>query len=226
MAKVDGVHRPRRAARRERCVTPGKTPLSGTTTPRCPREEMVSTKQKSLFEFGSRIHRSAEISECGRYRWWLRRSWTLRDDRWLRVPGRGVCCFVMLNPSTADAERDDPTIRRCIGFAKKWGYDTLSVRNLFPYRATNPKELLTASHVTGGTRGDVELLAAMTANLVVCAWGANVPFSRDKEALAMFDDQFPGVQLYCLGVTKQGFPRHPLYVKSDAVPLLFPGYGP
>lgn len=168
-----------------------------------------------------KIERSAEISECGRYRWWLRRSWQIWDAHRGHIPGKGVCCFVMLNPSTADGTQDDPTIRRCIGFASSWGYDTLSVRNLFPWRATDPKELFHASTVTGGHRGDVELLAACTADMVVAAWGAGVPFGRDVEALRMFRGAFPGVPIYCLGTTKFGKPRHPLYVKADTQPQPF-----
>ena len=92
------------------------------------------------------MKRSAEISECGKYRWWLRR-------RWADGP---VVCFVMLNPSTADAEQDDPTIRRCIGFAQAWGCGALEVRNLFPFRATNPADMLKAAKagvdIRGGSR--------------------------------------------------------------------------
>jgi hypothetical protein len=175
----------------------------------------------TLFETDYKhVRRSAEISECGRYRWWLRRSWDIWD-RGEHVQGKGVVCFVMLNPSTADAMQDDPTIRRCIGFAKAWGYDTLSVRNLFPWRATDPKELLTAPHVTGGHRGDTELLVSCTAHLVVAAWGAGVPFSRDREAMAMFRDHFQSVPIFCLGTTKHGHPRHPLYVKATTTPILY-----
>lgn len=173
------------------------------------------------------IHRSAEISDCGRYRWWLRRSWVLRDASGMPVRGKGVCCFVMLNPSTADGTQDDPTIRRCINFARGWGYDTLSVRNLFPWRATEPKELAAAnkagSDITGGIRGEHELLAACTADLVIVAWGSGVPFCRDQEALAMFGDQFPAKPLYCLKLSSAGKPWHPLYVKGDAQPILFRG---
>lgn len=167
----------------------------------------------------SRILRSAEVSDCGRYRWWLRRSWTYQNLEGTKR-GKGVVCFVMLNPSTADGTQDDPTIRRCILFAQSWGYDTLSVRNLFPWRATDPKELFNATTVTGGHRGDIELLAAMTADLVVAAWGAGVPFDRDVEAMKLFE-AFPNKEIYCLGLTKHGKPRHPLYVKSIAQPQLF-----
>ena len=170
----------------------------------------------------SRIHRYADISDCGRYRWWLRRSWKLWKDG-EHVQGKGVCCFVMLNPSTADGLMDDPTIRRCIGFAMDWGYDALSVRNLFPWRATDPKELLgkERSVVTGGGPGNAELLAAASADIIVIAWGAKVPYDRDLEAMEMFRRNFPDKPLYCLGKTKHGHPRHPLYVKADTEPILF-----
>lgn len=172
----------------------------------------------AMFEY---VTKSAEVSECGRYRWWLRRGWKNWNKLGLPVKSLGVCCFVMLNPSTADDRQDDPTIRRCICFAKTWGYDTLSVRNLFAWRATDPRELFNAESVTGGQRGDSELLAACTADLTVLAWGANVPFCRDKQALEMFTRSFPGKPLYCLGLTKAGNPRHPLYVRSEATPILF-----
>lgn len=159
-----------------------------------------------------RVHKSAEISDCGRYRWWLRRSWSYFEKGQV-MRGKGVCCFVMLNPSTADGLVDDPTIRRCIGFAQDWGYNVLSVRNLFPWRATDPNELFQASTVTGGARGEAELLAAATSDLLVVAWGAKVPFGRDREALALFEKGFPTVPLWCLGQTKNHRPRHPLYVK-------------
>ena len=129
----------------------------------------------------------------------------------------------MLNPSTADGLQDDPTIRRCVGFAQRWGYNVLSVRNLFPWRATDPAELFQVETVTGGVRGDTELLAACTADLVVVAWGASVPFLRDRAALELFAANFPAVPLWCLGVTKHGHPRHPLYVRADTVPVLFRG---
>lgn len=177
----------------------------------------------TLFETTNRIDRSAEISECGRYRWWLRRSWQLWDDQGQHVEGKGVCCFVMLNPSTADAMQDDPTIRRCIGFARAWGYDTLSVRNLFPWRATDPKELLVIDrgHCLGSPRGGIELMAAATADMLVAAWGAGVPFERDREVLRAWRDSFPAMPIYCLGTTKHGHPRHPLYVKADTLPVRF-----
>lgn len=116
----------------------------------------------------------------------------------------------MLNPSTAEAEIDDPTIRRCMAFAQAWGYSALSVRNLFALRATNPREILKAEDPVG-PQGDTELAVATTASRVVVAWGAKVPFDRDRKAMAMLQ----GVPLWCLGTTKHGHPRHPLYVAGS-----------
>ncbi len=153
------------------------------------------------------MKRSAELSPCGRYRWWLRREWPGGNGQ--------VVCFMMLNPSTADAEIDDPTIRRCIQFAKDWGYSTLSVRNLFAYRATDPKALLHAADPVGGSRGTCELLTGCTAHLTVAAWGASVPLARDTAVLTLIAQRFPGKELWCLGRTKAGKPRHPLYVRAS-----------
>jgi len=166
----------------------------------------------------SYISKSASLSECGMYRYTLERSWAFLDGSTL-VLGKGTCCFVMLNPSTADGTQDDPTIRRCINFARSWGYDKLVVRNLFPWRATDPRDLFNAETVIGGDRGNQELLNALDADLVICAWGASVPFRRDLEALEMFS-RFPK-RLHCLELTKHGKPRHPLYVRADRQPQVF-----
>jgi len=158
-------------------------------------------------EYG-RMKRTAEISVDGRYRYVLRRTW--------KTGGNGEhVTFVMLNPSTADHEIDDPTIRRCIGFTKTWGYSGLSVRNLFSFRATDPKELLNAEDPVG-PRGNVEVLAALTADLVIVAWGTGVPFNRDRIVLGWFRER--GTPLFCLGTAKSGDPRHPLYVRAGKKP--------
>lgn len=155
------------------------------------------------------MKRSAEISECGKYRWWLHRSW---DDA---LP---LVCFVMLNPSTADAEQDDPTIRRCIGYAKAWGFGALSVRNLYPWRATKPSDLKKAmllNDVMGGDRGRNELRAAMTADLVVCAWGRNASDYAAQRFVALTDP----TPLWCLGFTASGQPVHPLMQAANLKPV-------
>jgi hypothetical protein len=154
--------------------------------------------------------RSAGLSECGRYRYWLRRSWQTGGD------GRTLC-FCMLNPSTADGLTDDPTARRCMAFTRAWGFSSLVLRNLFALRATDPAELLRAPDPVG-PRGDAELAAARSADLVVAAWGASVPHGREARALEIL----AGTPLYCLGVTRAGAPRHPLYVKGDLTPVPWP----
>lgn len=160
--------------------------------------------QRTLFDCYSGLKRAAHLSSDGRYRWWLQRSWQHGGD------GR-VVCFVMLNPSTADALIDDPTVRRCMGFAARWGFSRLLIRNLFALRATKPAELTTAHDPTGGHYGDAELATAASADVTVAAWGAHVPFGRDEEVLRILS----GATLYCLGKTKNGCPRHPLYVRAD-----------
>lgn len=154
------------------------------------------------------LERSAEISECGRYRWSLRRR--VSNDNDLSV------CFVMLNPSTADGLQDDPTIRRCIGFAKSWGYGILEVRNLFPWRATKKRELLKADNPTGDPRGLAELGNAHKSDLMIAAWGTWVPFDRDLTIKLLYRRGRP---IYCLKVLPNGRPQHPLFVPADQHPV-------
>ena len=135
---------------------------------------------------------------------------------WADGNGTSVC-FVMLNPSTADDVSDDHTIRRCMRFARDWGYSRLVVRNLFAVRATDPKELLTLELPTGGSSGNRAIRAACRCDLVVAAWGAFVPFNRTHAAARLL----VGVELVCLGTTKNGNPRHPLYVPHQTKPVPF-----
>ena len=110
------------------------------------------------------LTRAATISACTKYRYSLRRTWQ---------EGGRVVCFIMLNPSTADADIDDPTIRRCVGFGKSWGYDALEVVNLFAWRETEPKFLITPSDPIGPDNDGAILEASGRAELVVCAWGSH-----------------------------------------------------
>lgn len=150
----------------------------------------------------------AVISDCGRYRFRLTRRW-----------GDGPTCgFIMLNPSTADAETDDPTIRRCISFAKREGCGGLVVVNLYAFRATKPADLwaLDASERIGGPQSEAEFHRAIQeAEIMIAAWGA------DTKRAEHWIVQRYGSNLQCLGKTKGGHPRHPLYVRGDAplVPL-------
>ena len=117
-------------------------------------------------------------------------------------------CFVMLNPSTADAFRDDPTLRRCIGFARAWGFGGLEVVNLYSYRATAPADLKKAL-LPNGPDNDAHLHAAATgAARVVAAWGNHGDPSRVAAVLSLL--RAAAGQVWCLGQTRTGAPRHPL----------------
>lgn len=150
----------------------------------------------------------AYISDDGVYRYNLVRDWAGDPD------SRGML-FVMLNPSTADAVEDDPTIRRCINFAKREGCGYLEVVNLFAFRATEPANMKAADDPIGPENDIVIRQALDDADVVVCGWGAHGSFNgRDKEVVALIRDS--GHDALALGVTKAGQPRHPLYLKNDA----------
>jgi hypothetical protein len=159
--------------------------------------------------------RGATFSDCGRYRYSLWRHWS-------DAPGRVL--FVMLNPSTADATQDDPTIRRCIGFARSWGAGGIRICNLYAWRATNPKDLpaLGAVGEDWGSailnRNDLAIRAAAAdASRIIAAWGANrgpVPFRASRVL-----DLLSRHRVEALKLTKDGDPGHPLYVHGDTEPM-------
>ena len=147
---------------------------------------------------------SAVISADQQYRYLLRREFG---------GGSGACLFVMINPSTADAELDDPTIRRCITFAQREGCSTLEVVNLYAYRSTDPKQLWQVFDPVGPDNDCHIKVAVSRADIVIAAWGANAKRLRAKSVTRLIPDG------YALGFTKDGTPKHPLYLKLDA-PLL------
>ena len=152
---------------------------------------------------------SAVISECTRYRYRLSR----------QLVGAGVVAFVMLNPSTADAETDDATIRRCIGYARAWGFGLLEVVNLFAWRATNPAELLAATDPIGPDNDEHIIAVTRNADLVIAAWGAGgVLHDRDRNVSCLLGHF--GVALNALVKTRNGMPGHPLRLRKDAKPFL------
>ena len=166
---------------------------------------------------------SAVISECGRWRYLLRRDLGLgagNCDGEGEGEEDGVVNFVMLNPSTADAVHDDPTIRRCIGFARRWGYRELLVTNLFALRTPDPLVLRRAADPVGPENDRYLQEAAGAAGLVVVAWGMHGALhGRDAAVLAQLDTLV--VRLGHLGVTGAGLPRHPLFVRGDVAPSPF-----
>ena len=151
--------------------------------------------------------KAAVLSPCRTWRYRLERQWDT---------GKPTSLFIMLNPSTADGRIDDPTIRRCIAFARGWGMGRLIVCNLFAFRSTDPRALLVAPDPVGPDN-DAHIASAAQSvgagGIIVCAWGASGS-SRDISHLV------PN-ELYCLGVTKAGHPRHPLYLRRDTKPQPF-----
>ena len=150
----------------------------------------------------------ATVSDCGRYRYNLIRVW---DAQLPRV------CWIMLNPSTADAATDDPTIRKCIGFARRWGFGSIEVINVYPFRCTNPKDLPDGEEIEGN--GILQYgswrRALGRCQKGIAAWGAHDVGPRDEVAIDMFRD------LDCLGTTQDGSPKHPLYPPYDTVVVAF-----
>lgn len=158
------------------------------------------------------LQSAARLSECRRYRYTLSRTW-----------GAGPrVCWLMLNPSTADGREDDPTIRRCVDFARKFGASSMLVVNLFALRATDPMELVGADDPVGPGNNDVIADAVHASNrLVLCAWGAPSN-ARLRALVAARARAVVGVlkndRLYSLGTTKDGSPRHPLYLPASTMP--------
>ena len=147
---------------------------------------------------------SAVISECGKFRYRLGRRWDATCE---------VLAYVMLNPSTADAEQDDATIRRCIGFAKAHGFGGIEVVNLYAYRATKPADLRKAGYPVGPENDAHIESVARHAGTVCVAWGSNVAgLERPQIVLPMLRNL--GVQPMCLNITKSGFPSHPLMLPA------------
>lgn len=157
----------------------------------------------------------AIISECGRWRYALHR-------RLPTAAPRKSCLFLMLNPSTADWRLNDPTIRRDIGFAIDWRCTDLFVGNLFAWRATDPRELEKNNVGDGDIVGpgnmdwvramvDVVLNREDEPGIIVAAWGAGGGYMDQDRTLMGW---IPGAPVQCLGHTKEGHPKHPLYLKK------------
>jgi hypothetical protein len=154
-------------------------------------------------------YRDALISPGGTYRYWLERRWSGADANSPYV------LWCMLNPSTADAHIDDPTLRRVVGFSDSWGFGRAIVVNLYAYRATNPAELrkLDADY-RAGPQNEYHIeqwLGLSTMRMFVCAWGGN--------RIDPVPDIIQNATRYYLMLTRGGEPSHPLYLPGN---LLYP----
>lgn len=198
------------------------------------------------------VSQGAQISIDGRYRYRLWREWrngNTPDENWLwmyeddgtpALDGGGYhlgtpksVLFIMLNPSTADAAVDDPTIRRCVGFCKAWGYDRLEVANLFAYRTKDPAELLALSDADNpeGPENSAtierlieapEAFFGSAVDKIVCAWGNHgAHLGQDETVLGWLAGREQ--DCFALRISKDGHPGHPLYLPADAQLMPFRG---
>lgn len=158
------------------------------------------------------IRKSAHLSPGGLYRYRLARAWG-------SAPALGI---VMLNPSTADADIDDPTIRRCMSFARREGYGGIDVANLFPFRTPSPKALKAASDPLGRNADRALRHLCRDVQDILCGWGAHGAWrNRAAEVIELLQSHVRG-HLYALKYTQSGQPMHPLYLKADTPFLPFP----
>ena len=150
------------------------------------------------------MRNGATLSPCRTYRYDLWRTW---------LSGDGYAVFIGLNPSTADETTDDPTIRRCVAFAKAWGYAGLCMTNLFAFRATQPKDMMQASDPVGPFNNAYLTAAACRAGVVIAAWGVHgTHHNRDRTVRELLP------RLHYLRLTKGGHPGHPLYLPAALRP--------
>lgn len=159
------------------------------------------------------VRGAAQFSPCGQYRYWLARYWG-------NGPSESYALWIGLNPSTAEADCDDPTIRREIEFTRREGLTSYRKVNLFDYRATNPKVLSSPDVKPCSVENFSTILRfanSDNAKLILAAWGV-VPASL-RWTMEYLMDRMATRNIWCLGVTKDGSPRHPLYVRGDA-PLM------
>ena len=160
------------------------------------------------------MSRTTILSPDRVYRYTLWREWDMTNPAYLNVIG--------LNPSTADETEDDPTIRKCIGFAKRLGYGALCMTNLFAFRATDPQMMLAHPAPIGPDNVMHLEQCARQAGLVIAAWGCDGHHgNQDRNVQWLLAESIPPVALHCLKRNKDGSPGHPLYLPYTAKPLIY-----
>lgn len=158
------------------------------------------------------MNRGATLSPCGRYRYALWREWDL---------ARPTVVFCGLNPSTADANKDDATIRRDLGFARAWGFGRLLKVNAYGWRATDPKAMLAAADPFGPENLATVLYWARNCELFVACWGNNI---REVDAFRLRARlREAGVSIHVLRLTQRGNPEHTLRLPRNLRPVTWPG---
>lgn len=173
--------------------------------------DFFRTRSRSTFSGGQSS--GADFSDCGKYRYKLWRTWNVHRDKLV---------VIMLNPSTADAVQDDPTVRRMINRARAMNLGGLVVLNLFAYRTKSPEDMKRAKDPIGPYNDGFILHAVEGAKMVICGWGVHGGhLSRDWEVLDLL--RASDIKMHALGITKDGHPRHPLYIPNAAKPVRFGG---
>jgi hypothetical protein len=192
----------------------GCMPGEGGSTPLIVELERVLGEQADpvSFEQMDLLQAGAIFDLTAAYRYSLWRVWSANSPR---------VAFIMLNPSRADAQHNDPTIRRCMNFAYRWGFGSMEVVNLFAYRSPDPAQLRRVDDPVGSQNHIFLAKALRRATRAIAAWGTwGTLLDRDRALLGLLGH---ADALSCLGLTKEGHPRHPLYVRSTARPLAYPG---
>jgi len=152
--------------------------------------------------------KSAIISPCKKYRYQLERRTTKRAVQ------KSTVTFIGLNPSTADASADDPTIRKCIAYTQSWNFKTLLMVNLFAWRTSEPNDLLLAEEPVGRDNDEYIADAVSRASLVVACWGEHGTLHhRADEIAALYRRRLHGIK-----VNRSGQPSHPLYLPAALKP--------
>lgn len=158
---------------------------------------------------GEPVDGRAVFSPCLRYRYVLARRWDAS------LP---VCAWLMLNPSTADADRDDPTVRRCRRLADAWGFGAIEVINIFAWRSTDPAGLRRTDDPVGPRNDPWIRRVAKRCDTLVCAWGEHGQLkNRDRRVLNLLHQT--GVAPFSLGENASGRPKHPLYTPKTVKPI-------
>ena len=153
----------------------------------------------------------ATFDDTEAYRYTLGRRWSAKGKR---------VCFCLLNPSTADATVLDPTLTRCFGYAQRWGFHAMDVANIFALRSTDPKGLKLVDDPIGPDNDDAIVKLTKRADLVIVGWGTHATLNdRHAQVIELISSVCTPM---CLGVTKHGFPKHPLYLKADLEPFGYP----
>lgn len=157
--------------------------------------------------------KTAQISDCGRFRYRLGRDWSGVFGQ--RPSSPRVLLFVMLNPSTADDVEDDQTIRKCIAYAKAHDFNAISVVNLYAFRATEPGDLKIAGWPVGPANDENIMSEAMKSAGICLAWGVFASRTpRAGQVIKLLQRAAPDTPLQCLDVSKDGHPKHPLYLSG------------